>query len=126
MGVLNSLMATGIISESKIGKTRSMELGTKVFAAGIRVERLPKDLLSRFIRLRFEPYTPAQFREVCERILPQEGCPADLAAYIADQVWDMAGQNADLRQAVQVARIAGGQRAQVEEVVRTLRRHGFS
>jgi len=71
IGVLNSLMATGVISESKVGKTRSMELGTRVFAAGILVERLPRDLLSRFIRLRFESYTQAQFREVCERLLPR-------------------------------------------------------
>lgn len=125
VGVLNSLMATGVISESKFNKTRSLELDTRVLAAGIRVERLPKDLLSRFIRLRFEPYTQAQFQEVCESVLPREGCPGDLAGYIADQVWSIHGQNADLREAVAVARIAGGERAQVEEVIRTLKKHGF-
>lgn len=125
VGVLNSLMATGVISESKVGKTRSMELNTRVFAAGIRVERLPRDLLSRFVRLRFDPYTQGQFREVCERVLPREGCPGDLAGYIADEVWAISGIQADLRQAVQVARIGSGDRAQVEEVIRTLKRHGF-
>jgi len=125
VGVLNSLMATGVISESKFNKTRSLELNTRVFAAGIRLERLPKDLLSRFIRLRFDPYTQDQFRDVCERVLPREGCPGDLAGYIADQVWAISGVQADLRQAVQVARIGGGDRAQVEEVIRTLKRHGF-
>jgi len=49
-----------------------------------------------------------------------------VAGYIADQLWQMYGQNADLRQAVQVARIASGDRGQVEEVLRTLRRQGFS
>ena len=126
VGVLNSLMATGIISESKVGKTRSMELGTRVFAAGIRPDRLPRDLLSRFIKLRFDPYTQAQFREVCERVLPKEGCAADVAGYIADQIWTMYGANGDIRQAVQIARLGGGEMAQVQEVLRTLRRHGFS
>lgn len=126
VGVLNSLMATGIISESKVGKTRSMELSTRVFAAGIRIDRLPRDLLSRFIKLRFDPYTQAQFREVCERVLPREGCAQDIAGLIADQVWGIWGVQADLRQAVQVARLGAGDMAQVQDVLRALKRYGFS
>lgn len=48
IGVLNSLMATGIVSETKHGKTTELELGTRVFAAGIKVGEPPQDLLSRF------------------------------------------------------------------------------
>ncbi|MDD5039106.1 MAG: hypothetical protein PHN78_07295, partial [Dehalococcoidales bacterium] len=67
IGVLNSLMATGIVSETKHGKTRELELDTRVFAAGIRVEKLPRDLLSRFTRLRFAPYTEQEIIEVAQR-----------------------------------------------------------
>lgn len=69
---------------------------------------------------------PAQFREVCEKVLPKEGCGTDLAGYIADEVWAISGTQADLRQAVQVARIGGGDRGQVEEVLQVLKRHGFN
>ena len=41
IGVLNSLTATGIISETKYGKPHELELDTRVFAAGIKVEKLP-------------------------------------------------------------------------------------
>lgn len=41
IGVLNSLMATGIVSETKHGKTRELELDTWLFAAGIKAEKLP-------------------------------------------------------------------------------------
>jgi len=121
VGVLNSLMATGIISESKIGKTRSMELVTKVFAAGITTHRLPSDLLSRFITLKFQPYTEGEFIAVCENTLSRENCSLDTARFVGSEVWRMYGTNADIRKAVMIARLAGGDGAKAREVVRTLK-----
>ncbi len=69
IGVLNSLMVTGIVCETKHGKTRELELDTRVFAAGIKVEKLPEDLLSRFTKLHFVPYTEQEFIEVSQRVL---------------------------------------------------------
>ena len=60
IGVLNSLMAIGIVSETKHGKTRELELDTRVFAAGIKVAKLPQDLLSRFTKLHFAPLYRAE------------------------------------------------------------------
>lgn len=125
VGVLNSLMAVGRITESKIGKTRSMELDTKVFAAGIRVQRLPKDLLSRFITLRFNPYTETQFVEVCATILSQEECNVEVARLIGEQVWRLYGADADVRKAVQVARLAGGDMVKAQEIIRVLKKESF-
>lgn len=125
VGVLNSLMATGIISESKIGKTRAMELGTKVFAAGVNIRRLPADLMSRFIALKFPPYTEMEFIAVCENILTREDCSVETARFIGTEVWRMYERNADIRKAVQIARLAAGDEVKAREVVRTLKQVGF-
>lgn len=121
IGVLNSLMATGIISESKIGKTRMAEVNTKVFAAGIRIGRLPKDLLSRFITITFNPYTQVQFTEVCTGLLPKEGCDIETAQFIADSVWQLYGLDSDIRKAVQIVRLSNGDIKKVREVIKILK-----
>ncbi len=125
IGVLNSLMATGIVSETKHGKTRELELDTRVFAAGIRVEKLPHDLLSRFTKLHFAPYTEEEFIEVSQRVLTRrENTSLDNAEYIAKQLWQLHGQNADVRQCVQVARLSHGRRQRIDEVLVALRKYG--
>ncbi|GAI60646.1 unnamed protein product [marine sediment metagenome] len=124
IGVLNSLMATGIVSETKHGKTRELELDTLVFAAGIKVERLPQDLLSRFTKLHFAPYTEQEFIEVSQRVLAtRENTSMDNAEYIAGELWRLHGQNADVRQCVQVARLSQGDKQRIDEVLVALRKY---
>ena len=122
VGVLNSLLSTGIVSETKMGKLTPVQLRTKVFAAGINISRLPADLLSRFIKLNFQAYSSQQFNDVCLAILPKDGCKAETSTFIAGEVWKMAGEKADIRQAVQIARLSSGDRAKAEEVIRALKR----
>jgi len=125
IGVLNSLMATGIVSETKHGKTRELELDTRVFAAGIRVEKLPQDLLSRFTRLHFAPYTEQEFIEVSQRVLTtRENTSLENAEYIARALWQTHGQDADVRQCVQIARLSRGDRQRIDEVLVALRKYG--
>lgn len=123
VGVLNSLMATGIISESKYGKTRGMELSTKVFAAGIKIHVLPRDLLSRLTQLKFEPYTEGEFIRVAGKVLTSmEKTPEDLARAIAKAVWDRSQTSSDVRQCVQIARLSGGDPERADEVLKVLRK----
>lgn len=125
IGVLNSLMATGIVSETKHGKTRELELDTRVFAAGIKIEKLPQDLVSRFTKLHFAPYTEQEFTEVPQRVLTaRENTSMDNAEYIARQLWRLHGQNADVRQCVQIARLSQGNRQRIDEVLVALRKYG--
>ncbi|MBA7515063.1 hypothetical protein ES705_07101 [subsurface metagenome] len=125
IGVLNSLMATGIVSETKHGKTRELELDTRVFAAGIRVEKLPQDLLSRFTKLHFAPYTEQEFIEVSQRVLAtRENIRMDNAEYIARELWRLHGQDTDVRQCVQIARLSRGDRQRIDEVLVALRKYG--
>ena len=122
IGVLNSLMATGIISESKYGKTRSMELTTKVFAAGIRVNLLPKDLMSRFTKLKFDAYVEAEFIRVAIKVLTSlENSSEELATEIAKSVWAKTETSSDIRGCVQVARLCSGDPTKAKEILKILR-----
>jgi Holliday junction DNA helicase RuvB len=126
IGVLNSLMATGIVSETKYGKTRQVELDTRAFAAGIKVEKLPQDLLSRFTKLHFPPYTEQEFIEVSLKVLTlRENTSAEDAAYIAKSLWRLHGQDSDIRQCVQIARLSQGDRRKIDEVLAVLKKYGF-
>ena len=123
IGVLNSLMATGIISESKYGKTRAMELTSKVFAAGIRVNLLPKDLMSRFTRLKFDAYLEPEFIKVATKVLTSlENSSEELAEEIARSVWTKHQESSDIRQTVQVARLCSGDPERAKEILKILRR----
>jgi hypothetical protein len=58
------LMETGIISETKVTKTRLMELTSWVFASANSCEKISEPLLSRFMVLEIPEYTFGQFKEI--------------------------------------------------------------
>lgn len=125
ISVLLSLMATGIVSETKHGKQRSVTLDTRVFAACNSL-RLAPELLSRFMVLEFKPYTLNDFLTVATNVLvKQEDVSSNLAAYIAERTWQLSARFPDPRQAVRVARLAKT-RDEVDAVFHLLRRRGAS
>ena len=120
IAILLSLMETGMVVETKHGKTRRMTLATKVFAASNTL-KMPRELLSRFMALRFRPYQREQFLQVAAGLLrKREGVEESLAAYIAGRLWAMGC--ADPRQAVRVARLARSQ-AEVDRVIEIIGRY---
>lgn len=123
IGQLNSLMATGIVSEVKYGKTRTIEISTRVFAAGIDVDRLPRDLLSRFIRIKFKPYTYDEFVKISTAVMVKEGILEDIAKDIAIKTWSIYGNNSDIRQCVYIGRIVRNDRNMVEQIISVIRRY---
>jgi len=123
ISVLLSLMATGIVSETKHGKRRSSTLTTKVFAASNTL-RMPAELLSRFMVLEFKPYSLDEFLTVATNVLvKQEDISPDLAAYIAQRIWQLSARFPDPRQAVRVARLART-KGEVDGVFELLERYG--
>lgn len=117
-GSLNSLMETGIVSETKFNKTRSMVLKTKVFAAGVYLKRLPSDFLSRFVTLYFPPYTEREFIEISARLLSmRERVSEDIASFISHRVWGMGEDFHDVRQCVYVARMAGNSKERAQQIL---------
>ena len=74
MNVLSQLlhlMETGIISETKINKTRQMELTSSVFATANSCKRIIQPLLSRFAILQMPEYTLEEFSEIAVTKLRQ-------------------------------------------------------
>jgi Holliday junction DNA helicase RuvB len=66
------LMETGIISETKINKTRQMDLTSWVFATANSCQKIIEPLLSRFFVVEIPEYTYEEFREIAVTRLRKE------------------------------------------------------
>ncbi len=122
IAVLLSLMQTGIVAETKIGKRREVKLNTKVFAAS-NTTRMPVELLSRFMVLHFKPYDKASFLQVAVNLLvKRENVDSELANYIAEKVWALPQRFADPREAVRIARLATT-KEQVDNILEVLTKY---
>ena len=122
IAVLLSLTQTGIVSETKMGRRRQIKLRTKVFAASNTLKMAP-ELLSRFMVLRFKPYSRGEFLLVATNLLRKtEGIDSDLASYITEKVWNLSQRFPDPRQAVRVARLAKT-KEEVDGLLQTIMRY---
>jgi len=99
------LMETGIISETKINKTRQMELTSWVFATANSCEKIIEPLLSRFVVLEIPEYTFEEFSEIAVTRLKKENVDKYIAAVIAEKVWNELGSK-DIRDVIKVGRLA--------------------
>jgi len=106
---LPNLMETGIICETKYGKTRQVEIKTSVLATSNDPSKLSGVLLSRFFVIELEPYTYQQFYEITLRLLYNKN---KIAPTIADAVWNAS------KNVIDCARI--GRLARAEEDVNFL------
>jgi len=101
--VLLSLMQSGVVARLKKGMRETDHMTTWVFAGCNRRDRLPPELMSRFVTFDFIPYTRAEFVEVAVTVITQHlGKDEALARYIAEQV---AKRTRDVRQAIHVAEL---------------------
>lgn len=105
LAALLSLMHKGYIAETKYGRRRHTTLNTRVFASANKITRIPHEILSRFILLRFEPYTDNEFIEVVTTLLTErEELEQGLALYIARKVMNELKSH-DVRDSIKVARL---------------------
>jgi Holliday junction DNA helicase RuvB len=98
-------METGIISETKIKKTRQTELTSWVFATSNDRNRIIEPLLSRFLILNIPEYTLGEFIHISVCRLEKEQVNTPLAIEIAKRVWKELGSR-DVRDVIKVARLA--------------------
>ena len=98
------LMETGIISETKINKTREMELISWVFATANSYQKIIEPLLSRFFVLEIPEYTFEEFTDIAIRRLAKEKVDKYIATIIAEKVWNELGSR-DIRDVIKVARL---------------------
>jgi len=105
------LMETGIISETKINKTRQMELTSWVYATANSCDKIIQPLLSRFAVLEVPEYTFNDFTDIAISRLSKENIDQYVARVIAEQVWyELASR--DIRDVIKVARLASS----IEEI----------
>jgi Holliday junction DNA helicase RuvB len=98
-------METGIISETKINKTRQIELTSWVFATANSYEKIIEPLLSRFVILEMPEYTFEEFTEIAVSRLRQENVQQSVARLIAETVWNELDPK-DIRDIIKVGRLA--------------------
>jgi len=98
------LMETGTISETKVKKTRKLELISWVFASANNTERIIEPLLSRFLILHVPDYTFEEFTNIAINRLAKEKLNREIATIIAEEVWTELGSR-DVRDVIKVARL---------------------
>lgn len=102
------LMETGIISETKINKTRQIQLTSWVFATANRDKKIIEPLLSRFVVLRIPEYTLEQFEQIAVSRLTKEKVGKEMALIIAEKVWNEL-HTKDVRDVIKIARLVTNQ-----------------
>jgi MoxR-like ATPase len=99
------LMETGIISETKIRKSRQTELTSWVFATANSCNKIVTPLLSRFVVLQVPTYTFEEFNEIAVGMLTKEKVDKNTAGIISQKVWNELGTK-DIRDVIKIARLA--------------------
>lgn len=112
-------METGIISETKVSKTRQMELHSSVFASANTCENISEPLLSRFIILKIPEYTYEEFKQIAVIRLKDEGVDEKLALIIAQKVC-CEFDSKDIRDTLKVGRLANNIQ-EVEHIVKIMK-----
>jgi replication-associated recombination protein RarA len=102
---LLNLMETGIVSETKYNRTRTMKIKTSVFATSNNIEKVISPLQSRFFIVRLQPYTYEQFYDITIRLLTsnQHNVDEEISKATAESVWNTT-QN--IRDCIRVAKMA--------------------
>jgi Holliday junction DNA helicase RuvB len=100
---LLSLMETGKVVRCKMRAFSEEQLNTKVYGACNRLDRIPPELLSRFLVVEFKPYTAEEFINVSKHVLKvREGLTEEEADKIAKILVD---STRDVRDSVKAGRL---------------------
>jgi holliday junction DNA helicase RuvB len=114
------LMETGLISETKVKKTRQLELVSRVFATANDCEKIIEPLLSRFLVLEIPEYSIEQFTEIAVSRLAKEKVDKEVASVIAEKVWNELDSR-DIRDVIKVGRLVSNIQ-EVSFIVRMMKR----
>jgi Holliday junction DNA helicase RuvB len=97
-------METGIVSETKIKKTRQLGLTSWVFGTANSTDKLIEPLLSRFVILHVPEYSFEEFTNITINRLAKEKVNREIATIIAQKVWTEL-YSRDIRDVIKVARL---------------------
>lgn len=123
LAILLSLMHKGLIRETKYRRHRTLRLKTWVFASANDISHLPRELMSRFLPLKFRDYTDDEFYEVVVNVLKeQENISENLGLYIAERTLRELTSR-DVRDCCKIARLLKEHsREEVNKIVEILKR----
>jgi MoxR-like ATPase len=102
---LLNLMETGIVSETKYRKTRTIaNVKTWVFATSNNISKVMLPLQSRFFVVNLEPYTYEQFYQITVELLTkQHKVKEEIVEAKAKAIWD---KSSNIGDCVKIARMA--------------------
>jgi replication-associated recombination protein RarA len=102
---LLNLIETGIVSETKYGKTRKMELMTSVYATCNNVEKVILPLQSRFFIVKLQAYTYEQYYDITISLLASNSYNVDekIANATIESVWKT---SRNIRDSIKIAKMA--------------------
>jgi MoxR-like ATPase len=100
---LLNLMETGILTETKFGKTRTMHIEISVFATSNDARKISAALQSRILTVKLETYTYEQFCEISKQVLLRHNLDVRLASVIAGAV---SNKTSDIRDCVKIGKLA--------------------
>lgn len=113
------LMETGLISETKVNKTRQLELVSWVIATANSAKKIIEPLLSRFVVLEIPEYTFEQFKLIAVTKLAEEKVDKYTAIFIAKKVWHELGSK-DVRDVLKVGRLTE-KFTDIESIIRIMK-----
>lgn len=120
---LLNLLETGILSSTKVRKTRSILMkGVKVFATSNEVDRLVRPLRSRFLEFELPEYTWEIFLEITQKLLHKRyGLDEITSAKVAEVIWSSL-QTKDIRDVLDIGKLAKSVE-DVEFIAKTLQKY---
>ena len=102
---LLNVMETGILSETKKGRTRQKKMYLSIFATSNDISKLSKPLRSRFMELHLDEYTLEEFMEITRRLIVKRyNLDISLAEKIGYSVWYKM-KSKDIRDVIQIAKL---------------------
>jgi holliday junction DNA helicase RuvB len=121
---LLNLMETGIVSETKHGKTRAEVLKTWVIASSNDILNIISPLKSRFFIIELEPYSYEQFYQITVSLLTkQHKVNEEIAKTTAYMVWNRM-RSRNMRDCVRIGRMAKSVE-DINFIIATLRRYDY-
>jgi MoxR-like ATPase len=102
---LLNVMETGILSSTKIRKTRERKMRLWIFATSNNLEKISKPLKSRFLVFYLPEYTYPEFMEIAIKLLyDRYNISTETASKIAERVWNELGSK-DIRDILKIGKL---------------------
>jgi len=115
------LMENGMVSETKINKTREILLHSSVFASANSCTKISQALLSRFLVIKIPDYSFEEFMDIAIFQLKKEKMDEMTARAISQSVWQEL-ENRDIRDVIKIGRLTRNTQ-EAELIIQILKRN---